>query len=223
MSITKLSVFSCMTILALSASCSAQYPVFFNPDTGAPITALGVAPSMTGETTAGATVTVWYNYAPAGVPLVETVPISSPAPTEGEALGGMASGMPLWRLRIVGDTAAAPWIFEGLSPGGYEINRMEIDLLPSDSGFDKSNIHAPGNTPGSVGGVTFANGGPTVAGTGAALAISVTYVNPIRLPSAPPQGDMFGKLDIGFVGGFGGLDTMFFPVDTDLLDFPPIP
>ena len=115
-------------------------------------------------------------------------------------------------MSITGDTASAPWLFEGLSAGRpvlFEIARVQIDLLPSQSAFDRVSLLGL-NTPGTMGGITFANGGTTTPGVGPDY-VNFRYGTPLFLPAmGAPSGDVFGVMDLKFYdallrpGGFGG-------------------
>ena len=205
----------------------AQVNVTAAPDTGTPIAVRAVRPAAIGADTAGAIVRVTYLFHYAGLrgERAFVLPTSS---GDGEAQGGVdpLTGRPLWRLLITGDTAANPWVFEGLTPsrpGLYEIDTIEIDTLPSSTAFDRVSLLGR-NTRGSMGGITFGVGLPVIPGYGPD-AVQYRYVNPLWIPSmsgpATPCGDLFGKLELKFSyrsgapGGFDGQSWIEFEVDSD--------
>jgi hypothetical protein len=201
---------------------SAQINVSGSPDTGSPIKVSAFGSTVNGAGTANAQVHVWYRNHYAGV-IHESAQVVAISSTDGEALGGYNphTGGPLWRLVIRGDTAANPWLFEGLTNTAhmhlYEIERIEIDLLKSFTAFDRRSLLRR-NTRGTVGGITFAHGATTTFGHGPML-VDYRYVNPLYLRGRP-KGDVFAKLDLHLFdglmspGGFNGTSWMDFAVDT---------
>jgi hypothetical protein len=202
---------------------SAQINVSGSPDTGSPIKVSAFRSTVNGAGTANAQVHVWYRNHYAGV-IHESAQVVAISSTDGEALGGYNphTGGPLWRLVIRGDTAANPWLFEGLTNTAhmhlYEIERIEIDLLTSFTAFDRRSLLRR-NTRGTLRGITFAHGATTTPGHGPML-VDYRYVNPLYLRGRP-KGDVFAKLDLHLFdglmspGGFNGTSWMDFAVDTD--------
>ena len=207
-----------------SASSKAQVTVVPGVDAGLPMPVSNFRSNATGLDTVGAMVRVWYRNHYSGV-RSDTAIVLSPAAGQGIAEGGVNpyTGGPLWRLSITGDTASAPWLFEGLSAGRpvlFEIARVQIDLLPSQTAFDRVSLLGL-NTPGTMGGITFANGGTTTPGVGPDY-VNFRYGTPLFLPAmGAPSGDVFGVMDLKFYdallrpGGFGGSSWIEFDLDTD--------
>ena len=212
-----------LPLLMNSEFASAQVNVVGSPDTGVPIRVSRFGSAVDGAGTANAVVHVWYRNHYAAM-FRESARVVVVSPTDGEAVGGVNpyTGGPLWRLSINGDTAANPWRFEGLTtPNGmhlFEIERIEIDLLPSLSAFDRRSLLGR-NTRGSRGGITFANGLASTPGLGPLL-VEYRYVNPFYI-TGRANGDVFAKLDLHFFdrffspGGFNGVSWIDFAVDTD--------
>jgi hypothetical protein len=229
--------------ISLSNLALAQINVIGLPDAGKLSAVTKFDSTATGADTVGAVVHVWYAAHHSGV-VYDSAVVVPVGPRDASAEGGQVpgDGGPLWRLKIAGNTAAKPWVFEGCTPlasGLFEIACVEISLPSSRTAFDRSRIsglseqsffsrglHNNGPlTEGSGPGITFAKGAGITPGTGPMM-VTYRYVNPMTLHSAvigagPPKGDVFEKLDLSFYdaalapGGFDGRSRIEFAVDTD--------
>ena len=176
-------------------------------------TVLGIDPSLTGATMAGAKVSAG-QYGGA----METITWSATGADSGEAVGAMLG----WRLSLAGESGGNPLVLQGLGTNG--LDWIEIDLMPDRQiGAFDDNDPTPG-TPGSVGG-SDPWLGVIAAGSHSTLGwdINVTYRDAVALTASTPEKDLYRGLRIEFTRPFISDDVLSYVADSDAVRGVPEP
>lgn len=176
-------------------------------------TVLGIDPSLTGATMAGAKVSAGQNGGP-----METITWSATGANSGEAVGPMLG----WKLSLAGESGGNPLVLQGLGTNG--LDWIEIDLMPDRQiGAFDDNDPTPG-TPGSVGG-TDPWLGVLAAGSHSTLGwdIDVTYRDAVALAPNAPEKDLYRGLRIDFTRTFISDDVLSYVADSDAVRGVPEP
>lgn len=193
-----ISFLSALVVAASLYAASAQAVVVYNEDNTTPDSIAGVAGFATnGALMSGMNVTATFSGG-----FSQTVAWGVTGPDAGAATGAG------WSLSEGGDTFGSIWTFSFLADTLGQLVSLTLDGAPGLTLFDRFFDDNFG-TDGSARGIDFQfSGAPD-------FDVTATYSRPIGIGAAPPVGDLFHQLSIGFGAGGPRAGSFSFVQDTD--------